>query len=888
MANKPTLDDMRLALTKVTRPPQQTNLDMAREEAERIGQHHDPHTRSLQQGYEHDWYHGGTGNVKAFDPKTLGESTGAASAKKGFFFARDPSTPPPEMLEHDPESVEFLKKLGKPIPPKKTMEGHGSATASSYAGTGGSREYKEAMRMAKAAERVGNWSEYEKYMQIAEDAVINDMRYRQDLVAKHGDARDQMYEDIKNAWYGPHNAEMFKGMSQPDYEAHDKRYKELMPYGWHIDYQKPHYDVLKKELQKFGKHKQIESALKSINHYQSVHNERKLSELESGANVMPVALRYKNPMYHDFKGNSYRDQTYSDLMDEAKRKGHDALILKNTFDPGGSGTPKMVDVGVMFHPNQVRSKFAAFDPTRTHESDLLAAKGGVAHMAVGGPNWSPHPENDLLQPIGSSKMVGEEKLIADDGAFKSGLSMFPSRNKSYRYVYHGEGDAPIGAMQIATQGPRSKKAVIQNLYVAEANRRQGIASKLLDRARKDFEVKHSNDLTTEGKAFAKNKKAKGGEVHMSEGGKPNDAAFIGYLSPHGKFESYPESVAKANDYHHSYTIKDLDAYNAEGGLTFVRMNSDPEITIKGTPAMDPFHHKNSPMVSDLARRIIKSGGHHDMPIKVEHMGFEKHEAPYQGKYIGTLRQWSMRNAEKKAKGGNIMPKYPSIEEMLQKLQESGRTPIMPAPDRWFKKPEQHPFQQKAIEKLLAYTGHNREAFPHGAHINPVTGEPLDFEIMHDLGVAIDPMTGTPRMSGIKSGLTEIDPKLGSLTKSNLIRKGLFKHEGGDPLLDRIKFLATIEKSGKGHHYGLSTHYESPAELVQEMRGNPTLRPHSRGDIYGVGDEVGRISIKGMHHPVFEKLVVAPSGMNVQGKKLHKANGGKVTHAHHLEIEERPL
>jgi len=242
---------------------------------------------------------------------------------------------------------------------------------------------------------------------------------------------------------------------------------------------------------------------------------------------------------------------------------------------------------------------------------------------------------------------------------------------------------------------------------------------------------------------------------------------------------------------------------------------------------------------------------------------------------------------KKAKGGNVMPKYPSIEEMLQKLQESGRTPIMPAPDRWFKHPQKHPYQQKAIEKLLAYTGHQREDFPHGAHINPVTGEPLDFEIMHDLGVAIDPETGAPRMSGIKSGLTEIDPKLGSLTKSNLIRKGLFKHEGGDPLLDRIKFLATIEKSGKGHHYGLSTHYESPAELVQEMRGNPTLRPHSRGDIYGVGDEVGRISIKGMHHPVFEKLVVAPTGMNVQGKKLHKAKGG-ITHAHHLEIEERPL
>jgi hypothetical protein len=367
-------------MDKGGRPPQQTNLDMAREAAERIGQHHDPLTRSLQQGYEHGWYHGSTGDIKAFDPNTRGESTGAASAKKGYFFARDPSTPPPEMLEHDPESMAFLQRVGATIPPKPTMAGHGAHTASSYAGTGGSREYKEAMRMAKAAERVGNWDAYEKYMQLAEDAEIKNMRYRQDLVAKHGDARDLMYEHIKNAWYGPHNAEMFKEMSQPDYEAHDKRYKELMPYGWHIDYEKPHYEMLKAQLQKFGNSKQVKSALDAINHYQSVHNERKAADVESGANVMPVALRYKNPMYHDFKGSSYRDQTYSDLMDQAMRGGHDALILKNTYDPGGTGKPKMVDVGVMFHPNQIRSKFAAFDPTRTKESDLLAKRGGkVTH-----------------------------------------------------------------------------------------------------------------------------------------------------------------------------------------------------------------------------------------------------------------------------------------------------------------------------------------------------------------------------------------------------------------------------------------------------------------------------------------------------------------------------
>jgi hypothetical protein len=367
-------------MDKGGRPPQQINLDMAREAAERIGQHHDPFTRSLQQGYEHGWYHGSTGDIEAFDPNTRGESTGAASAKKGYFFARDPSTPPPEMIEHNPESLAMLQKIGATIPPKPTMAGHGAHTASSYAGTGGSREYKEAMRMAKAAEKIGNWNAYEKYMQLAEDAEINNMRYRQDLVAKHGDARDLMYDQIKNAWYGAHNAEMFKKMSQPDYEAHDKRYKELMPYGWHIHYEKPHYEMLKAELQKFGDNKQVKSALNAINHYQSVHNERKAAEVESGANVMPVALRYKNPMYHDFKGSSYRDETYSDLMDQAMRGGHDALILKNTYDPGGIGKPKMVDVGVVFHPNQIRSKFAAFDPTRKDESHLLAAKGGVVSM----------------------------------------------------------------------------------------------------------------------------------------------------------------------------------------------------------------------------------------------------------------------------------------------------------------------------------------------------------------------------------------------------------------------------------------------------------------------------------------------------------------------------
>lgn len=122
-----------------------------------------------------------------------------------------------------------------------------------------------------------------------------------------------------------------------------------------------------------------------------------------------------------------------------------------------------------------------------------------------------------------------------------------------------------------------------------------------------------------------------------------DAAFIGYLAPSGQFESYSQSEAAAVDYHHSMIVKDLDAYNAEGGLTFVRYDGDPVITIKGTPAMDPYDKRSGPIISMLARLLIREGADPDMPIAIDNMGFSRREAPYQGKQIGSLRSWAARN-----------------------------------------------------------------------------------------------------------------------------------------------------------------------------------------------------------------------------------------------------
>jgi hypothetical protein len=220
--------------------------------------------------------------------------------------------------------------------------------------------------------------------------------------------------------------------------------------------------------------------------------------------------------------------------------------------------------------------------------------------------------------------------------------------------------------------------------------------------------------------------------------------------------------------------------------------------------------------------------------------------------------------------------YGQVSGMISKMGEEGRSPILPVPNRWFLQPDKFPNQQKLIERVLQQTGMRREDFPSGAFIDPRTGEVLDSRIMDDLGVVINPATNRPMMSAKgQSGLEVLDPKTGAYTKSNLVRKGLFKPEGGDPMLNDLNFIATIEKGDAGHKYGLSTEYASPTELYNTGTGaNPTLRPRSRGDLFGVGDVVGQVRVgRSEPHDVYEKLFVAPKGSNVQGKKLSKAHGG---------------
>jgi hypothetical protein len=118
-----------------------------------------------------------------------------------------------------------------------------------------------------------------------------------------------------------------------------------------------------------------------------------------GKAVIPVSVRVDNPMViPDARGNSWRSvpavmpneggdelfYTTDKLAKFARQQGNDALVVKNVFDPGGGKMPTSVKgekaltgtTYAIFNPDNIRSRFAAFDPWR--KTAATAAAFGVA------------------------------------------------------------------------------------------------------------------------------------------------------------------------------------------------------------------------------------------------------------------------------------------------------------------------------------------------------------------------------------------------------------------------------------------------------------------------------------------------------------------------------
>lgn len=97
-------------------------------------------------------------------------------------------------------------------------------------------------------------------------------------------------------------------------------------------------------------------------------------------NVIPVYVRGTDDfLEHDFGGQM--KEGFGRLLEKARAEGKRGAVFRNVYDLGNNpdGSRRVSNVYAIFDPSDVRSIFAQFDPSRRHESDLLAG------LAVGAP-----------------------------------------------------------------------------------------------------------------------------------------------------------------------------------------------------------------------------------------------------------------------------------------------------------------------------------------------------------------------------------------------------------------------------------------------------------------------------------------------------------------------
>ncbi len=271
------------------------------------------------------WYHGTKADIESFDPNALGSSTNAGSAKQGFFFAQDPST------------------------------------ASDYARLSNNRNLLESQRGVDIGDEPLLPPD-KKDLWAAEEKLANLKRNNPDQAEK---SKQQWIDSIKS--------------------VEDKLS------GKKTDKFQPPREFLERNLEKYKNYLEDANARTTgegrFLHQQELEDaqanyDRIKGHLDLGdsleGNVIPAHLKMENPYIHDFEGEDYRDTPYSEIMKKAKTKGHDSVIFKNTYDPGDPHNRVLQDIATVFEPNQIRSKFATFDPKKKKSANILSGLGAAA------------------------------------------------------------------------------------------------------------------------------------------------------------------------------------------------------------------------------------------------------------------------------------------------------------------------------------------------------------------------------------------------------------------------------------------------------------------------------------------------------------------------------
>lgn len=339
----------------------------------------DQNTRAKSMGFgDRTWYHGTTAPIEQFEKDALGASTKAASANKGFFFAEDPSTAADYATLAAEKGVnrnqlnwrsaqKQTEKLRSDLL-KKYDFGQNSYVHHNYNDLVDAGDVDGLIRMGMSPEDATKLVSEEKNSTALYDV------YRDSLP---DDKIRGLEKDIAKKRYERSSKGPNEFLERDLVNRLKLRQERLEKYPEDKDFLQPDIDRLQAQLNE-AKNGTIspEELSKLDNGISTLQKQIEDLNLSREQSIIPVRLR-GNPLVKNYKGQGYRDESYSDLMTKASEQGKDSVLLKNTYDPADPNNRVKQDIAAVFEPEQVRSVNAAFDPRFKNSSKLIAGAGAV-------------------------------------------------------------------------------------------------------------------------------------------------------------------------------------------------------------------------------------------------------------------------------------------------------------------------------------------------------------------------------------------------------------------------------------------------------------------------------------------------------------------------------
>jgi hypothetical protein len=116
-----------------------------------------------------------------------------------------------------------------------------------------------------------------------------------------------------------------------------------------------------------------------------------------GQRILPLLHRAENPASLRLKGHETHRQIAATLAD-AFDSGIDAVLVRNYTSPGGTAKQNIL---VVKNENQLRSRFAKFDPANRNSNDLSASIAALLGSGV------------AVHVVGEAKPQADEETFSD-------------------------------------------------------------------------------------------------------------------------------------------------------------------------------------------------------------------------------------------------------------------------------------------------------------------------------------------------------------------------------------------------------------------------------------------------------------------------------------------